>query len=68
VPAELKRRVQLACGSIARSVQVIPNDKQGVLVKVQVDNATQQAQVMKKLLALPEMASPQVHLEVEVRK
>jgi hypothetical protein len=65
---QLKRHVQAACGNLARSVQVLPQGSQGTLVKVRVDNAALQSQVTTRLMALPEMASPQVRLEVEVGK
>jgi hypothetical protein len=68
LPADLKHRVQRACGSLARNVQVVPQGNRDLLVKIRVDDAAQQEKVLKRVLALPDMASPQVRIEVEVGK
>jgi uncharacterized protein YfaQ (DUF2300 family) len=63
---QLQRHVQLACGGLARRVQVVPQGGEGLLVRVSVASAEQQEQVLKRLVVLPEMASAQVRLQVAV--
>jgi hypothetical protein len=63
---QLKRHVRAACGSMVKDVLVVQRADNGVLVKVRVDDAIVQRRATELILALPEMRSPQVHLNVQV--
>jgi hypothetical protein len=63
---QLKRHVRAACGSTVKDVQVVQQADNSFLVKVRVDDAIMQRRATELILALPEMHSPQVHLNVLV--
>jgi hypothetical protein len=62
---QLKRRVGLVIGSMAREVEIV-NQGDSLLVKIKVDSPVIQRMVMSRLAAMPELASPNVHSKVEV--
>jgi hypothetical protein len=61
---ELKRRVRAACGSLAQEVLVVQKPDQTLLVTVRVDDAATEKKALDAISRLPEMADPQVHLQV----
>jgi hypothetical protein len=62
----LKRKVQTACGSWVRDVQVTSEGNQGQLVRVRVANAVQQQEIMGRLTTVYELSSPKVRVEVVI--
>ncbi len=67
VPTDLRQRVQAACGQEAIEVTVVNQPDKSVMVKVRVPDAAAETKVTEKLLQLPEMAQPMVHLQMDVR-
>jgi hypothetical protein len=65
-PADLQRQIKSLCGRQARDVTVIKNHDGSILVQVKVANRTIEDQLARKVLALPEMNSPQVKLLMEI--
>jgi hypothetical protein len=61
----LKRRVRAACGHLVQEVLVVQQPDHTLLVKVRVDDAAAQNQVLDEIRNLPEIADPQVHLQVD---
>jgi hypothetical protein len=66
VPAKLRQRVLAACGDQALAVQVLTAPDQSVRVRVRVTSYAAQVQVAPRILQLPEMRAPNVHLEIQV--
>jgi hypothetical protein len=66
VPARLRQRVLAACGDQALAVQVLTAPDQSVRVRVRVASYAAQAQLGPRILQLPEMKAPNVHLEIQV--
>jgi Meckel syndrome type 1 protein len=64
----LKRRIESACGNRVHDVEIISRGDWGQLVKVRVDNAANQQEVMARLMTIYELSSPRVRVEVEVAK
>jgi osmotically-inducible protein OsmY len=62
-PATLKQRVESICGKQARSVQVIVEPDSSLRVKVTLTDPQQERALTERILAMPEMMSPRVHLE-----
>jgi hypothetical protein len=62
----LKRKVQTACGSWVRDVQVTSDGSQGQLVRVRVANAVQQQEIIGRLTTVYELSSPRVRVEVVI--
>ncbi len=66
VPARLERQVKTACGTQARAVEVTALRDGTVLVRVRVNSPATQKPLFQKIMQLPEMAAPEVHLELRV--
>ena len=66
VPAKLRQRVRAAAGGRALDVQVVTAPDQSVHVRVRVASYDAQAQLASRILQLPELRAPNVHLEFEV--
>jgi hypothetical protein len=66
VPAKLRQRVRAAAGGRALDVQVMTAPDQSVHVRVRVASYDAQAQLASRILQLPELRAPNVHLEFEV--
>jgi hypothetical protein len=64
---QVKRCVRNVCGDMVREIQIVQQADSSFLVKVRVEKAAQQNRVATMLLAVPEMASSQVRLQVEAR-
>jgi osmotically-inducible protein OsmY len=62
-PAVLKQRVESVCGKQARKVQIVTQPDGSLRVKVTLADPLHERTLTQRLLALPEMASPRVHLE-----
>jgi hypothetical protein len=62
-PAALKQRIEAVCGTQARSVQVVVEPDSSLRVKVTLADPQQERMMTQRILALPEMNSPRVHLE-----
>jgi hypothetical protein len=62
----LQRQLRTALGSMAQEVQVVPQPDRTLLVKVRVDNGAVEKQATEKLLRMPEIANPQVRLQILV--
>jgi hypothetical protein len=67
-PTDLKQRVESMCGRLARDVQVQTQRDGSVLVKVKVANAAAERQLTNKILTIPEITAPNVHLEMVIGK
>jgi hypothetical protein len=65
--AKLKQRVEQTCGKFAKSVKVVAAPDKSLIVKVKVANASAEKPLTERILKLPEMASPAVRLEMEVK-
>ena len=65
--ADLRQRVQTACGPEAKEVTVVNQPDKNVIVKVRVRDAATAEKALEKILQLPEMSQPTVHLQMEVR-
>jgi hypothetical protein len=63
--ANLKRQVQSVCGKQARDVFVETQRDGNVLVKVKVTNTSNEDRLTRKILTIPEMASPKVRLTMD---
>lgn len=63
---ELKRRLRAACGETAQEVLVVQQPDHTLLVKVRVEDAAMQQRATDAILRLPEMANPQVRLQIDV--
>jgi hypothetical protein len=66
VPARLRQRVLAACGDQALAVQVLAAPDQPVRVRVRVASYAAQVQLTPRIMQLPEMKAPNVHLEIQV--
>jgi hypothetical protein len=66
VPARLRQRVLAACGDQALAVQVLTTPDQSVRVRVRVSSYAAQVQLAPRIMQLPEMRAPNVHLEIQV--
>jgi hypothetical protein len=62
--ARLKQHVESVCGRQARDVQVSTLPNQHLHLKVTVADAVTAKALTDKILAMPEMASPQIELEI----
>ncbi len=65
-PTDLKQRVESMCGRLAKEVQVQTQRDGSVLVKVKLVNAAAERQLTNKILTIPEITSPNVHLEMVI--
>jgi hypothetical protein len=63
-PADLKKAVEKACGGLAREVKVTAGPDKTLTVRVVAHGS--ELEVMKKLLALPEMAAANVKLDLHL--
>lgn len=63
-PAVLKQRVEAVCGKQAKSVQVVVEPDSSLRVKVKVSDPEQERILTQRILAMPEMTSPRIHLEM----
>jgi hypothetical protein len=66
VPEDLNRQVRAVCGKQARDVLVESQHDGSVLVKVKVANAAVERQLLSKILTIPEMSAPNVHLATTI--
>ncbi len=66
VPADLKEQIKSVCGSESRQVDVEVRRDGSLLVTVKVPNAAVEKQLTSKVLTIPAMAAPNVHLEMRV--
>ncbi len=66
-PGRLQTRVRAACGARSGDVTVKRQADKTLLVTVRLPNSRAQEETLKKIMQLPEMASPQVRLVVEVQ-
>ncbi|HWG45539.1 MAG TPA: hypothetical protein VN688_22440 [Gemmataceae bacterium] len=66
VPENLKRQVMAVCGRKASDVLVERQRDGSVLVKVKVANARTERQLLNKILTIPEMSAPNVHLATNI--
>jgi hypothetical protein len=64
--SELKQQVEKICGKQARDVKVEVTADKMLHVMVKVDDAKAQLALTDKILQLPEMATPNVRLELQV--
>jgi len=64
-PIALRRAVQKGCGKLAREVRV-EKGKEGQLLVFVVGHRETEQQLIASLLALPEIASTSVKLEIHV--
>jgi hypothetical protein len=64
--ANLKRQVQFVCGKQARDVFVEGQPNGNVMVKVKVANPSNEDRLTRKILTIPEMASPKVRLTMDI--
>jgi hypothetical protein len=62
----LKRRLHAALGNMAQEVQVVQQPDHTLLVKVRVASEAMEKQATEMILKLPEMASSQVRLQMNV--
>lgn len=65
-PADLKRKVIAVCGRQARDVQVEMQRDGSILVQVRAANSFAERQLTRKILTIPEMASPRVRLTTQI--
>ncbi|MSR30957.1 MAG: BON domain-containing protein [Gemmataceae bacterium] len=65
--SELKKIVEQACGRLARKVETTCRPDGTILVEVQISDPSMQPKVSEKLLALPEIASPKVSLDIQTK-
>src|SRR5262249_54450591 len=65
-PVELQHRVLALCAGAARDVQVMVRADRHWEVKVKVPSTALAEEVSAKVLQLPDMAQPHVHLMLEV--
>jgi hypothetical protein len=65
-PLDLKQRVESMCGRLAKDVQVQTQRDGSVVVKVKVANAAAERQLTNKILTIPEITAPNVHLEMVI--
>jgi hypothetical protein len=65
-PTDLKQRVESMCGRLAKDVQVQTQRDGSVLVKVKVANTAAERQLTNKILTIPELTAPNVHLEMVI--
>jgi hypothetical protein len=63
-PAVLKQRVESVCGKQAKNVQVFVEPDSSLRVKVKVSDPEQERILTQRILGMPEMTSPRVHLEM----
>jgi osmotically-inducible protein OsmY len=63
-PSVLKQRVEAVCGKQAKSVQVVVEPDSSLRVKVKVSDPEQERILTQRILAMPEMTSPRIHLEM----
>jgi hypothetical protein len=63
----VRRHVVQACGSAARDVLVYHDGPDDLVVKVRVVDAAVQRQLSDKLLKLPDLSDPRVHLVFDVK-
>jgi len=66
-PGDLRGRIATLCGADAVTVVTAKQPNGGTLVKVRVHDAGAEQKVTSKILQIPEMAEPRVHLLVEVK-
>jgi hypothetical protein len=66
VPAELQRQIAAVCGRKAHDVRVEVQRDGSVQVRVKVASASISDQLTHKILTIPEMASPSVHLTMDI--
>jgi hypothetical protein len=65
--AQLKKAAQQACGSAASSVEVVSQPDHTLLVRVHVKGPAAEKQATEALLHAPQIAAPNVRLEVAVQ-
>jgi osmotically-inducible protein OsmY len=66
VPTELRQRITAVCGRQAREVRVEPQRDGSVQVRVRVTSSSIGDQLTNKILTIPEMASPNVRLTMDI--
>lgn len=66
VPSNLKQQIKTVCGRQARDVFVEMQHDGNVLVTVKAANASNGDTLTRKIMAIPEMASPNVRLRVAI--
>jgi len=64
--AELKQQIKSVCGRKAREVKVEVQHDGSLLVKVKVPNLAAEKELTGKILTIPALSTPNVHLAVEV--
>jgi hypothetical protein len=64
--SKLRHQVEIVCGRQAWEVQVLVKQDQLMHVKVKVPDTEASAALTEKILRLPEMAAPNVRLEMDV--
>lgn len=65
-PETLKQKVQEICGKAARDVTVSMGPNQTYSVKILMENVAAEEEITPKLLAMPELSSGQIRLEIHV--
>jgi hypothetical protein len=66
--AALKHKVEAVCGALAKDVAVTAAPDGSVQVQVKTASAKENEELTMKILRLPEMAAPNVHLDVRLAK
>ncbi len=66
VPAALHQKVAHECGGLAKDVRVIVRPDHRIVVQVRPVNRSTERVLIDRLLKLPEMNAPNVHLEIEL--
>ena len=62
----LHQKVAKACGGLAKDVKIIVRPDRSFAVQIQPVNASAERELLDRLLKLPEITSPNVHLEVDL--
>jgi hypothetical protein len=65
-PATLKKRFEAVCGKLAHNIVVTQGANQDLTVQILVPNNAAEEQVTPRLLAMPELASGKIRLEIHV--
>jgi hypothetical protein len=66
VPAELHQKVARECGGLAKDLKVVVRPDHDIVVQVRPVNRNAERVLIDRLLKLPEMTAPNVHLEIEL--
>jgi hypothetical protein len=66
IPADLHQKVARECGGLAKAVKVVVRPDQGIVVQVLPVNWDAERTLIDRLLRLPEMNAPNVHLAIEL--